>query len=101
MLVILQAEQFSSLHLMDILVVVPLVFIWAVLPQVAAIITHWLSGFFSEVLFRLPFSRALEVEADLIGLQLTAKVVTSRTYVAFTSLSTLILPRSVIQLVPY
>lgn len=67
------AEQFSSLHLMDILVMVPLVFIWAVLPQVAAIVTHWLSGFFSEVLFRLPFSRELEVEADLIGLQLTAK----------------------------
>jgi Zn-dependent protease with chaperone function len=67
------AEQFSSLHLMDILVMVPLVFIWAVLPEVAAIVTHWLSGFFSDVLFRLPFSRALEVEADLIGLQLTAK----------------------------
>lgn len=67
------AEQFSSLHLMDILVMVPLVFMWAVLPQVAAFIAHWLSGFFSEVLFRLPFSRALEVEADLIGLQLTAK----------------------------
>jgi Zn-dependent protease with chaperone function len=81
---------------MDILVVIPLVFIWAVLPQVAAIITHWLSGFFSEVLFKLPFSRTLEVEADLIGLQLTAKVVTSRTYVAITSLSTLILPWMVI-----
>jgi Zn-dependent protease with chaperone function len=63
------------LHLLDILIVVPLVFIWAVLPQLAALIAHWLSGFFSEVLFRLPFSRALEVEADLIGLQLTAKVV--------------------------
>jgi hypothetical protein len=81
---------------MDILVVVPLVFIWAVLPQVAAIITHWLSGFFSQVLFSLPFSRALEVEADLIGLQLTAKVVTLCTYVDITSLTTLILPWLVI-----
>jgi hypothetical protein len=76
---------------MDILVMVPLVFIWAVLPQVAALITHWLSGFFSEVLFRLPYSRALEVEADLIGLQLTAKVISPPTYVDITSLSTYIL----------
>lgn len=72
--VLLQAEQFSSLHLVDLLVLVPLALIWAVLPEAAAVIAHWLSGYFTKVLFQLPFSRALEAEADEIGLQLTAKV---------------------------
>lgn len=67
------AEQFSSLHLLDLLVLVPLALIWAVLPEAAAVIAHWLSGYFTKVLFQLPFSRALEAEADEIGLQLTAK----------------------------
>jgi Zn-dependent protease with chaperone function len=44
------------------------------LPEAAAVIAHWLSGYFTKVLFHLPFSRALEAEADEIGLQLTAKV---------------------------
>ncbi|XP_069694884.1 metalloendopeptidase OMA1, mitochondrial isoform X3 [Periplaneta americana] len=67
------AEQMSSLHLVDLLVLVPLAFMWAVLPDVAALLTQWLSGYFTKVLFHLPFSRALEAEADQIGLQLTAK----------------------------
>jgi Zn-dependent protease with chaperone function len=59
---------------MDLLVLVPLAFIWAVLPDAGALIAQWLSGYFTKVLFQLPFSRALEAEADQIGLQLTAKV---------------------------
>jgi Zn-dependent protease with chaperone function len=59
---------------MDFLILVPLAFIWAVLPDAGALMAQGLSEYFTKVLFHLPFSRALEAEADQIGLQLTAKV---------------------------
>jgi Zn-dependent protease with chaperone function len=88
----LQAEQFSSLHLIDLLILVPLALIWAVLPEAAAVIAHWLSGYFTKVLFQLPFSRALEAEADEIGLQLTAKVGASYPACCFSLFRSLLLP---------
>lgn len=67
------AEQISNVGLLDMMLVIPFVFIWLVLPDLAALLMHWVSEYFSKMMFHLPFSRALELEADTVGLQLAAK----------------------------
>lgn len=48
--------------------------IWALLPDVAAFLSHALLSKSSALLIHLPFSRRMETEADLVGLDLAAKV---------------------------
>ncbi|KAJ9597752.1 hypothetical protein L9F63_011360, partial [Diploptera punctata] len=67
------AEQISNLGFLDMILVIPFLLIWVVLPDAAAAITHWVSDYLSRLMFHLPFSRALETEADTFGLQLAAR----------------------------
>lgn len=67
------AEQMSRLHFHELLMIVPIVALWAIFPDAVAMFSQWLSNFFVNTLVHLPFSRSLESEADEVGLQLAAK----------------------------
>ncbi|PSN34269.1 hypothetical protein C0J52_18769 [Blattella germanica] len=67
------AEMMSHLNFLEMMLMVPIALIWAILPDLAAIPTQWLSDHMTNLMFHLPFNRSLESEADRIGLQLTAK----------------------------
>ncbi|XP_066482447.1 metalloendopeptidase OMA1, mitochondrial [Tiliqua scincoides] len=68
------AEKASLVHFVDFLSLILLTMIWAVCPRDSlAILGQWIHSKFQELLFDRPYSRALEAEADKVGLQLTAK----------------------------
>lgn len=48
--------------------------LWAVLPDLAALLSQVLINQTSAVFIHLPFSRLMESEADAVGLNLAAKV---------------------------
>ena len=54
--------------------IAPLLFLWAALPNDAvAIFADWLFHKISKLLLELPFSRNMETEADIVGLELSSK----------------------------
>ena len=59
---------------MDMILTIPILLIWAILPDAGAVLMHSISDYFSKLMFSLPFSRNLETEADNVGLQIAAKV---------------------------
>ncbi|XP_068449143.1 metalloendopeptidase OMA1, mitochondrial [Clinocottus analis] len=68
------AEQASLSHVVDLLSLMLLTAIWAVCPRDSlALLGHWVQSKLSQLMFSRPFSRKLENEADLVGLQLAAK----------------------------
>ncbi|XP_049845709.1 metalloendopeptidase OMA1, mitochondrial-like [Schistocerca gregaria] len=67
------AEQMSRLHLHELLMIVPIIILWALFPDGVAMFSQWLSNLFVNTLVHLPFSRSVESEADEVGLQLAAK----------------------------
>ncbi|KAM8874817.1 metalloendopeptidase OMA1, mitochondrial [Spinachia spinachia] len=68
------AEQASLSHIVDLLSLVLLTAIWALCPRDSlAFLGHWAQDKLSQVMFSRPFSRKLEAEADVVGLQLAAK----------------------------
>ncbi|XP_077963918.1 metalloendopeptidase OMA1, mitochondrial isoform X1 [Gasterosteus aculeatus] len=68
------AEQASLSHVVDLLSLVLLTTIWALCPRDSlALLGHWAQDKLSQVMFSRPFSRKLEAEADVVGLQLAAK----------------------------
>ena len=68
-----QTEMLSQMHILDLLLL-PIVFIWALLPSSLAALAHGMAEYWQSLRFRLPFSRKLEIEADTVGLMLAAKV---------------------------
>lgn len=68
------AEQLSHGYLLDILILLPLAVIWAFIPSDGlAIVTHWFLNQVVQILLQLPYSRTLEMEADSVGLQISAR----------------------------
>lgn len=66
-------EQLSNAVFIDILLTIPLLLLWALFPDLIALILHILVQYAADVLHNLPYSRALENEADDVGLMLAAK----------------------------
>ena len=49
--------------------------LWAFLPSdLTALMTQYIADRFLKFIFQLPYSRQLEREADVVGLQLAARV---------------------------
>lgn len=67
-------EALSDQLLWDILVAIPILLIWAVFPDLAAAVTHLIAERLVNVIYKLPYSRILENEADEVGIKLAAKV---------------------------
>lgn len=66
-------EQFSHSLLIDVLMVIPILLLWACFPDVLAFLSQIIGQHIINLLHNLPFSRALENEADLVGLGLAAR----------------------------
>nr|XP_033771665.1 metalloendopeptidase OMA1, mitochondrial isoform X2 [Geotrypetes seraphini] len=68
------AEKGSVAHLLDFLLLIFLMMIWAVCPMDSlAILGQWIQSKLKEFMFLRPYSRTLEAEADRVGLQMAAK----------------------------
>nr|CAD7393639.1 unnamed protein product [Timema cristinae] len=68
-----KAEQLSNVQLIEMFLLLALIVIWAVLPDGAAILSQFISHKFVTFAIHLPFSRKLELEADIVGLDLAAR----------------------------
>nr|CAD7573140.1 unnamed protein product [Timema californicum] len=73
-LIIVLAEQLSNVQLIEMFLLLALIVIWAVLPDGAAILSQFISHKFVTFAIHLPFSRKLELEADIVGLDLAARL---------------------------
>lgn len=67
------AEIASKTHILELLLLVPIIALWTLLPDSVALSSHYFTEYISAVLFQLPFSRLLETEADAVGLEMMAK----------------------------
>lgn len=67
------AEIVSKTHLLQMLLLLPLVVIWTLFPDSVAVFSHYLTEYVTNVVFELPFSRSLETEADVVGLGLISR----------------------------
>ena len=68
------AEILSLASLLDVLVLVPMAVLWALLPNEGiAMVCDWFVNKAKAVIFNLPFSREMELEADKVGLVLAAR----------------------------
>lgn len=66
-------EQVSRGVILDVLLALPIVLLWAVFPDAVAAIFQILGASVINIFHHLPYSRALESEADDVGLILAAK----------------------------
>lgn len=66
-------ELISKTHLLEFLLLLPIVIIWIMLPDAVAISSQNYTEYISELLFKLPMSRQLETEADVVGLKMMAR----------------------------
>lgn len=69
-----QLEALSDQLLWDFLIAIPILFVWALFPDLAAAIIHIIGERIVNIMYKLPYSRVLENEADEVGLKLAAKV---------------------------
>lgn len=67
------SENLSKVFYVEMILLVPLVLFWALLPDAAALFTQWLSSRLADIMIHLPFSRFIETEADVVGMELAAK----------------------------
>lgn len=67
------AEVASQTHLLEMLMLLPLVALWTVFPGSIALFSHYFTEYVTAVLFQLPFSRSLESEADTVGLEMISR----------------------------
>lgn len=67
------AESMSRIIFLEMFLLIPSVMLWSIFPDVWAFISEWVTNYLSQIMFHLPFSRKLEMEADVVGLQLAAK----------------------------
>lgn len=74
MLISEQLEALSDQLLWDFLIAIPILLVWALLPDIAAAIIHMIGERIVNIMYKLPYSRVLENEADEVGLRLAAKV---------------------------
>ena len=69
-----QAEQLTLASFVQVILFVPMALLWALMPNGGiAIVSDWFINKVSDILIHLPFSRAMEMEADEVGLVLAAK----------------------------
>ncbi|KAF7393584.1 hypothetical protein HZH68_010403 [Vespula germanica] len=66
-------EQFSHALLIDVLMTIPILLLWASFPDSLAFLLHVIGQHIVNLLHNLPYSRSLENEADEVGLKLAAK----------------------------
>ncbi|XP_046826283.1 metalloendopeptidase OMA1, mitochondrial-like [Vespa crabro] len=66
-------EQFSHALLIDVLMTIPILLLWASFPDSLAFFLHMIGQHIVNLLHNLPYSRSLENEADEVGLNLAAK----------------------------
>lgn len=69
-----QMEQVSRGVILDMILAVPIIFLWAFFPDAVAAIFQIVGQGVINIFHNLPYSRALESEADDVGLILAAKV---------------------------
>lgn len=74
MLISEQLEALSDQLLWDFLIAIPILLVWALFPDIAAAIIHMIGERIVNIMYKLPYSRVLENEADEVGLRLAAKV---------------------------
>lgn len=68
------AELLSHGQLLDVLIISVIEMIWTLLPtDITAAIAHFLMSKLTDLTIDLPYSRTLETEADLVGVQMAAK----------------------------
>lgn len=67
------AELVSKTHLLELLLLLPILILWTLLPDAIALSSHYITEYISSVLFELPFSRKLETEADSVGLEMISR----------------------------
>jgi len=67
-------EKLTMASFVQLVLLVPMAVIWAIIPNDGiALITDWFINKVVEIFTELPFSRAMEMEADEVGLLLAAK----------------------------
>ncbi|XP_054274941.1 metalloendopeptidase OMA1, mitochondrial-like [Macrosteles quadrilineatus] len=66
-------EVASRTHLFELLLLIPLLALWTLLPTSMALSSHYLTEYLSSILFQLPMSRKLETEADTVGLEMSVR----------------------------
>ena len=68
-------EKLTLASFVQLVLLVPLAVGWAMLPNDGvALVTDWFMNTVAQIFVNLPFDRALEMEADQVGLQMAAKV---------------------------
>ena len=68
------AEKLTLASFVNVIMFVPMALLWALMPNDGiALVSNWFINKVSEILIDLPFSRAMELEADEVGLVLAAK----------------------------
>jgi len=68
------AEAISHGNLFSVLLIVPLAMLWAAVPNDGlALVADWIFNKVAKLMIELPYSRAIEKEADEVGLLLAAK----------------------------
>ena len=67
-------EQVSRGVILDIILALPIALLWAFFPDMLAAIFQIMGQSIINIFHNLPYSRALESEADDVGLILAAKV---------------------------
>lgn len=66
-------EMLSDQLLWDFLLVIPMLLVWAFVPYIAAPIVQIIGEQIVNIMYKLPYSRTLENEADQVGIRLAAK----------------------------
>ena len=67
-------EQVSRGVILDIILALPIALLWAFFPDIVAALIQLFGQSIINIFHNLPYSRALESEADDVGLILAAKV---------------------------
>ena len=61
-------------NFLTVIMITPLLLVWAIAPNDAvAVLADWLFRTISKLLLDLPFSRNMETEADIVGLEISSK----------------------------
>ncbi|XP_011336744.2 metalloendopeptidase OMA1, mitochondrial isoform X2 [Ooceraea biroi] len=66
-------EMLSNQLLWDFLMVIPMLLVWALLPYIAAPVVQFTGEQIVNIMYKLPYNRVLESEADQVGIKLAAK----------------------------
>ncbi|XP_046383159.1 metalloendopeptidase OMA1, mitochondrial-like isoform X2 [Ischnura elegans] len=66
-------ENLSKTHLIQMMLFIPFLLIWTILPNESAVFSHWVTHKVTDLMVNLPFSRGIEAEADEVGLLMAAK----------------------------